>query len=252
MTRICPACNDRSLDEGNYICKTCAWRYQTDMMQLAGLIPELEQVAAKHASPAPRTQGAHGNQGNAPLPIRTDAFDLLNRISEYAVNVSILTGRRPNTGESLTSLLTALTTIDHFAQTAGAVEFALAGHDLIEETWRMFVPEEPRTFAGECPNCKQDILASTAAKYAYCKWCGELVDLTWLRGQTLNRMRNHEYVGTPRELSDWLTSWGLKVSKRSIQRWAKEGQIVVGPEDGNGKRAFKLGSILKKLMGGER
>lgn len=252
MTRTCPVCGKGRLNDGDYICKSCAWKYQTDMMQLAGLMPELELVAAKQASPSPRNTGAHGNQGNAPLPLRSDAFDLLDRIREYAINVSILLGHKPMDDESVVSLLTGLTAVDHFAQTAGSVQFAQAGHELIEMTWKMFVPEEPRTYAGECPTCKKDILAPVASKYAYCPGCGELIDLAWLRGQTLRRLRDHEYTGTARELSDWLTSWGLKVSKRSIQRWAKAGQITAGPEDGNGRRSYKLGSILKRLMSGDR
>lgn len=247
--RICPVCSTTALADDDYVCKACAWCWQTDMLQLAGLIPDLELVAAKQASPSPRNQGAKGNQGNAPLPISERPFDLLERIRRYGLSVYLLAGVRRCEDESTVSLITGLVNMDGFARVAGAAQLAVTGHELIGEAWRMFVPREPRTWAGECPSCGAQVYASLSAKVAYCDECGGLIDLTWLRAETLRRLSVSTKTFTAGELSRWLKSWGLKVSKRSIQRWAKDGQIIVGPEDADGRRTYQIGSILRKLNG---
>lgn len=250
----CPVCNETTLKDGQIICKACAWQFQTDLIQLASLTPELEAVAAKHASPTPRDIGPTGHQGNAPLPINEKAFDLLHRIQDFATTTILLTdpSHPLQANETTASTLTRLTTIEHPDRLPLAAAFANQCHALADETWGMFVPHETRRFAGYCPDCGARIMAPLSAKAAYCRGCGGLVDLDWLRAHTLRLLRSSTRTFTARELSDWLKDWGLKASKRSIQRWASQGEIVAGPEDKDGRRTYEIGSILNRLKAGGR
>ncbi|KFI49946.1 hypothetical protein [Bifidobacterium biavatii] len=249
-THPCPTCN-QPITNPHTICKQCTWQYQTDCTQLAALTPDLTLITTKQANPNPHHNSARGNQGVAPLPLRTDAFDLQSRIREYAVNASLLLGLKPGESDDVAVMLRAIAALHDVDRSPVAPQLAATARELAGEVWAMFEPREPRTFAGHCPACNAGIYAPLASKAAYCSQCGQLVDLTWLREETLRRLRSSRTTKTAGELSEWLTSWGLKVSKRTIQRWAQEGKIVVGPEDANGRRTYQIGSIIKRFDAGD-
>lgn len=248
MPRTCPACNRHQLNKRITICSHCERAHRTDIRQIMQLLPDLQAVADRTASPQPRQAGPSPSRGEAPLPLAPSAFDLLGEIREYAINLCLLSGLRPSSSATTSEMLAGLAEAD-LDGVPGAVQFAESGRELAEAVWRMFIPREPRTLAGWCPECGEKVYAPAESLYAYCG-CGRLIDLTELRADTVRMVRSSGYRGTAGELSKWLTGIGLRVSKRTIQRWVSEGRLMVGPADSDGRRDWRIDGILNLLKKG--
>lgn len=249
MARECPVCKKHQLSGSKTMCASCMRGWQEDVLLLTSMLPDLEAIAHKQASPTPRESGSHGNQGQAPLPLNERPFELCNTIRSYAIGTLILMqlGHAMADDESTASLLKRLMSLNTMDESLLGPNRAEIAHRLRYEVDRAFQRREPRNFAGWCPSCGEKIYAPTTASYHECV-CGQLLDLTTLRAGTITAIQNSEYYGSSQELSDWLNNWGLKCSARTIRRWAHDGKIVYSEEDESGRRTYSIRGILRQLQ----
>ncbi|WP_454893860.1 hypothetical protein [Alloscardovia omnicolens] len=243
----CPVCQTRKPSKDNpYVCDDCLTNYRTACLFIASHINDLYDVATRKASVTRSSSWGSRSRDLQVIPIRIKAWETYATISAHADAVAAWNHINFPHDMTCNAKLLILRNSNIFKSTTYAIDmrgFILAA----KEMQQLLTPREDRTYIGACTACHTNLWAAPDAETITCSKCGLDHKTADIKAHTLKTLYNSTYTATISELVVWLKAWGIKVSKRTIQRWCKEGKLHAQTLDERGTKQFTIGDVLKQI-----
>jgi len=211
--------------------ETIAWLCPTCVTKLEYLIARVDAVVAEVRAVIPRLTltATYGDRApgvraqHAPAPVSVDAVSSLDALQRWMLGTALRLAevtRKPLTGkthEHLGSYLIAnmprLATLSWSPDLLGQLE------TLVKDCERITAEHDPKVFAGNCPECQEDLYAKKGDHEARCPTCSTTYEvLAWRQHAT---KAAKYYVGTATDLSRKLAApeYGFNVTADQIRKW---------------------------------
>lgn len=242
--RPCPVCQKNRIQTSEFVCANCVRLYRSSCLYLASHLTDLYHVATKAASVTRQPQSSAASY--APIPIRIKAWEVYTQIIAHTEAVAAWNSIKFTANTDYNMKLIVLRNIDIFESTTYAVDMR-GFMVLAKEMQTMLTPEEDKTYIGDCPRCHNGLWSTQEQETITCTKCGQESFTVDIKATTLRSLYNSTYQSTIAELVEWLKSWGIKTSKRTIQRWCTEGKIHAQNIDNRGTKLFKVGDVIKNI-----
>lgn len=240
----CPVCQKTRINTNQYACANCLQLYRSACLFLATHLSDLYKIATKQSSLTRQSQRASADY--SPIPLRIKAWETYNEILAHTDSVIAWNNITVANKDDYTVKLLILRNIDIFHSNTYAID--MRGFILLARQMNtMLTPIEEKTYIGQCPQCHNSLWGSTTQKQTTCNQCASAYTVSDVKASTLRSLYNSTYEATVAELVEWLKSWGIKTSKRTIQRWCTEGKIHAKNIDNRGTKLFMIGDVLKNI-----
>jgi LSD1 subclass zinc finger protein len=101
----------------------------------------------------------------------------------------------------------------------------------------------PGVYAGPCDVCRHDLYAKPGAESVECRPCHLTYDMAlrreWLLSSAEDRLERSTYIARA------LTAYGSPVTRKRIDRWHSDGQLMHKSMDRSGHPLYRLGDVRR-------
>ncbi|TCD53756.1 hypothetical protein EJ419_07255 [Alloscardovia theropitheci] len=214
------------------------------VIYLSTFIDDLYSIATRGATLYQHS--AFNSPSFTQLPVRVTAWETYNDITAFTDGVILRNQVNITSSISYANKLYLLREVRRYTSSTyardirGFISFAHTLHTLL-------TVEPDKTYIGTCLNCNASLWAIAEDITVHCPHCDSEWNTIDVKQHMLRSLYNCEYTATISELVTWLKSIGIKISKRSVQRWCQEGRIHTQTIDGRGTMVFRVGDVIRQL-----
>lgn len=240
---LCPVCHKEKPAQNMPVCTHCMQNFRAACLLIATHINDLYAVATKQAK-VDTTTSDIAPITNFPLKIRAyEIYTTITALVDTVATAHKLTFPPTRTYRERLLIIRNAPVLDSPTFARDMLGFMA----LAKEMRTILTPQPERKYIGACFSCHASVWADITSELTACQYCGHEIDVRDLQAHTLRSLYNSQYTATITELVAWLQSWGIKVSKRSIQRWCTEGRLHTRVIDKRGTQQFKIGEVIKQI-----